>query len=46
MRSQVNMTWRNVPHHHIKNFFKFFFPSDHGVMDYKFVKAWQIYMLW
>jgi hypothetical protein len=33
MRSQVNMTWHNVPHHHI-TFFSIFVFSDHGMMDY------------
>jgi hypothetical protein len=37
MRSQVNMTWNNVPHHHTKKFVVCF--PDCGVMDYIFVMA-------
>jgi hypothetical protein len=31
MRSQANMTWNKMPHHHIKISF---FSPNHGVMDY------------
>ncbi len=33
MRSQVNMTWNDMPHHHIPK------KSNHGVMNYIFVMA-------
>jgi len=37
MRSQINVTWKNTPHHDITSFsFSFFFP-DCGITDYIFV---------
>jgi hypothetical protein len=46
MKSQVNMTWNNMPHHHIT----FFFISpprlwNHG-LHFCHGMSWQIYMSW